>query len=274
MTHRAAYTGKLKAIIFDWAGTTVDYGCFAPVSVFVTVFKNKGIDITIPQARAPMGLEKKDHIRAITQQPEVAAQWQTIHGRAPNEADIESMYQDTLDKQLISVREHANLIPGTLETVHYCRASGLKIGTSTGYNRNIMNTLLTIAVQQGYTPDAVLCPSDVPAGRPAPWMIYQNAMQLGVYPMAALIKVGDTVPDIAEGLNAGVWTIGITQTGNELGLTQSEVEHLTEAERDAKLAPIEKRLLEAGAHYVVRSIADVPAILASIEARLQVGEQP
>ena len=274
MIYQKPYNGKLKAVIFDWAGTTVDYGCFAPVSVFIAVFKNKGIDITIPQARAPMGLEKKDHIRAIAQQPEVAAQWQSVHGRPLTERDIESMYQDTLDKQLTAVREYATLIPGTLETVDYCRDHNLKIGTSTGYNRTIMNTLISLAAQRGYVPDAVSCPSDVPAGRPAPWMIYQNAMQLGVYPLAAVVKVGDTVPDIAEGLNAGVWTVGVTLTGNELGLSQSEANRLSEAERVEKLAPIETRLREAGAHYVVRSIADVPAILDAIDARVQAGEQP
>lgn len=79
---RASSTGQLKAVIFDWAGTMVDYGCFAPVAVFIEVFKRQGIAISTAQARAPMGLEKRDHIRAIAQQPEISAQWQTVHHRS------------------------------------------------------------------------------------------------------------------------------------------------------------------------------------------------
>jgi phosphonoacetaldehyde hydrolase len=274
MTHHKPYTGTLKAVIFDWAGTTIDYGCFAPVAVFIEVFRRQGIEISIAQARAPMGLEKKDHIRAIAQQPEVSACWRAAKGRACDETDVEAMYRDSLELQYASVLEYAELIPGTLDTIHYCRAQGLKIGTSTGYNRTIMNKLLSVAAYRGYIPDAALCPSDVAAGRPAPWMIFQNAMQLGVYPMPAVVKVGDTLPDIEEGLNAGVWTIGVSQTGNELGLSQAEVKKLTEDELAARLAPIETRLRDAGAHYVARSIAEVPAILDDIETRLQTGEQP
>ena len=268
------YTGPLKAIIFDWAGTTVDYGCFAPVSVFINIFKRQQVKITVAQARAPMGLEKKDHIRAIAQGREVAIRWEAAHGRACNENDIDAMYRASIEIQLASVLAYADLIPGALETINHCRAKGLKIGSSTGYSQSIMNKLLPAVAYQGYIPDAAVSPSTVPAGRPAPWMIYQNAMQLGVYPMAAIVKVGDTLPDIAEGLNAGVWTIGVTQTGNELGLNAADVEALPAHELQARLAPIEERFRQAGAHYVVRSIADVPAILTTIESHMQVGEQP
>ena len=30
---------QLEAVIFDWAGTTVDYGCFAPVEAFIKAFE-------------------------------------------------------------------------------------------------------------------------------------------------------------------------------------------------------------------------------------------
>ncbi len=105
-------------------------------------------------------------------------------------------------------------------------------------------------------------------------MIYQNAAQLGVYPMPALVKVGDTLPDIEEGLNAGTWTIGLSRSGNELGLTERECHDLEPGVLAARLAQIEQRLRQAGAHYVVETIADVPPILDAIEARLRQGERP
>lgn len=271
MTTRAT---SLKAVIFDWAGTTVDYGCFAPVDVFIEVFALHDVTITIPQARLPMGLEKKDHIRAIAAQMEVSAAWMSVHNRAWNEADIESMYQKSVGIQVDHITRYASLIPGTLKTVAHCRSRGLKIGSTTGYSRSVMDVLLPLSTKQGYRPDATLCPDDVAGGRPAPWMMYHNAMQLGIYPMFALVKVGDTAPDIEEGLNAGTWTVAVIQSGNELGLSQQEVDNLDNETLLTRLAPIEARMRQAGAHYVVRSIADLPPILDSIEARLRCGEHP
>jgi phosphonoacetaldehyde hydrolase len=262
------YSGRLKAVIFDWAGTTVDYGCFAPVAVFVEVFARQGIAISTAQARAPMGLEKRDHIRAVAQMPEIDAAWRAAHGRSPNEDDIDRMYRDSVVIQTQTVTQHADLIPGALETVQRCRARGIRIGSSTGYSRAVMAALLPAAAAQGYQPDAVVCPDDVPGGRPAPWMMYQNAIQLGVYPFAAVVKVGDTIPDIEEGLNAGAWTVAVAQTGSELGLSAAEVAALSPAELDARLAPIEDKFRRAGAHYIIRTIADLPPILDQIEGRL------
>ncbi len=269
-----SYTGSLQAVIFDWAGTTVDYGCFAPVAVFIKLFQQRGITITIAQARAPMGLEKRDHIRSIAQQPDVASQWEKVHRQPCSEADIDTMYRDSLALQKNSVLDYAILVPGTLETVAYCRERGLKVGSTTGYSRAIMAALSPIARARGYEPDALVCPDDVSAGRPAPYMIYSNAIHLHTYPMSAIIKVGDTLPDIAEGLNAGCWTVGISQTGNELGLTQSEAAALSEAELVTRLAPIEGRMREAGAHEIIRSIADLPDAIVGIQERLRAGEQP
>jgi phosphonoacetaldehyde hydrolase len=259
---------KLQAVIFDWTGTTVDYGCFAPVAVFVEVFRRQGVTISIAEARAPMGLQKRDHIRAIVHMPEVAGRWGAAHPQAATEADIDAMYADSVVVQSASVTAHADMIPGTLETVAFCRARGLKIGTTTGYSRAVMDVLEPLARAAGYAPDAVIVPDDAPSGRPAPWMMYLNAMRLNAYPMAAVVKVGDTVPDMEEGRNAGAWTIGVSITGNELGLSAAEVAALPENDLTARLAPIEARLRAAGAHEVVRSIADLPAVLESIEARL------
>ena len=272
--YRRFYAGPLQAVIFDWAGTTVDYGSYAPVAVFVEVFRQRGVAITPQQARAPMGLEKQDHIRAIAREPAVAEQWRTVHDRTCAEEDIEAMFHDSVSLQAARVADYADLIPGTLETVAACRASGLKIGSSTGYSKQVMDALLPIAAQQGYVPDAIVCPSDVPAGRPAPWMLFQNAQRLGIYPMAAVVKVGDTVPDIEEGLNAGAWTIGLSRTGNELGLTEREIAQLEPQILSTRLTTIEWKLRHAGAHYVVESIADVPPVLEEIQVRLRHGEHP
>lgn len=266
--YRRSYRGPVKAVVLDWAGTTVDYGCIAPVIVFVDVFQREGIDITLAEARAPMGMRKNDHIRAITQMPRVQETWQEVHGRLPGEEDVERMYRNFMPQQTAIIAEYADPIPGTLEAMSYFRDHGIKVGSCTGYTRAMMDVLVPAAAERGYEPDAVVAGDETPAGRPAPWMALQNAMQLGVYPIDAIVKIGDTVADIDEGLNAGMWTIGLAKTGNEIGLSEAEVNALSPSELEAKLRAAHQRLAQAGAHYVVDGIGDVPDVIKQINVKL------
>ena len=175
-----SYRGPLKAVILDWAGTTLDYGCYAPAVVFVEVFRRQNVPITIQEARVPMGAHKKVHIRQITQMSAVAERWEQVHGRSPDEQDVERMFEAFVPLQLGCLADYAVLIPGTLEALAAFRERGLKIGSTTGYTREMMEQLQGEAEARGYVPDASVCATDVPAGRPAPWMCLQNAMYLGI----------------------------------------------------------------------------------------------
>ena len=184
------------------------------------------------------------------------------------------MFVDFVPLQCDCLADYAELIPGTLETIDEIRKRGMKIGSTTGYTSEMMEILLKEAEKRGYAPDSTVCASEVPAGRPHPWMCLQNAMNLQIYPMEALVKVGDTLPDIAEGLNAGMWTIGLAKTGNEMGLTMKEIEDLDPQIREQKLNRAYTRMAQAGAHYVVDSISDILPILDDINERLRRGERP
>jgi phosphonoacetaldehyde hydrolase len=271
--HRS-YRGPLKAVILDWAGTTMDYGCFAPAAVFQEVYKRHGVEITIEQARAPMGTAKKVHIGQIAEMEEVAQKWQARHGRRPTDDDVETLFREFVPLQLSCLADYADLIPGTVEVVRELRRRGLKIGSTTGYTGDMMELLLAEAKKRGYVPDSSVCATQVPAGRPHPWMCLQNAMNLQIYPMEAFVKAGDTLPDIAEGLNAGMWTIGLVKTGNELGLTEAQVNALALQAREERLARARQRMYQAGAHYVVDGIGDILPILDQINDRLARGERP
>jgi len=264
----------IKAIIFDWAGTTVDYGSCAPVNAFIELFKRRGIQISMSDVREPMGSNKKEHIQALTRIKSVRSQWHTLYGQLPTESDIDQMYFEFTPIQREIIAESTELIPGTLETIQKCREMGIKIGSTTGYNREIMDILAVRAAKLGYKPDSIVCASDVPEGRPAPWMALKSAMELKVYPMSAIVKVGDTILDIEEGLNAGMWTIGVVKTGNELGLTQDEVESLHPNILDNHLYKISDRFHDAGAHYVISDINDVPDVLSLINEDLKYGVLP
>jgi phosphonoacetaldehyde hydrolase len=249
-------------VVFDWAGTTVDYGCFAPVAAFVDAFASRGVEVTRTEARGPMGLHKRDHIRAMLQMPQVAERWRRTHARDWDDSDVEDLYRRFIPLQLEVIDEHSRLVAGVVECVAELRRLGIRIGATTGYFREAAERVYRAARKQGFVPDHCICAGETPAGRPAPWMMFRTMEALGVYPPAAVLKIGDTVPDIAEGLHAGAWSVGVTQTSSEVGCTEDELETLPAAEREAKLASARQKLLAAGAHWVIPSVADLGNLLA------------
>jgi len=271
---KRSYRGPLQAVILDWAGTAVDYGSFAPTAVFLRLFESHNVKITPDDARSGMGLMKKDHLRTILSRPQVAEAWTAVHGMPASEDDIADLFNSFVPMQISVLKEFAEPIPGLLEVVQELRDRDMKIGTTTGYLRQMMEVLAPKAKENGYEPDCIVCPDEVPAGRPYPWMCYENAIQLGVYPMQAIVKVGDTLVDIEEGLNAGMWTVGLSLTGNLLGLNEAEVEALSTEERERAINKSEAQLYQAGAHYVIDGIWDLPDVLDDIEFRLAQGEHP
>jgi len=273
-TYERRYRGKIQAVLLDWAGTTMDYGCMAPAVVFVEVFKRQGVPITMAEARAPMGAHKRVHIQKISQLDSVRRRWEEAHGRPPGEADVDRMFAEFVPLQLACLSDYSRLIPGTLEVVGAIRARGIKLGSTTGYLREMMEINLRDAKLQGYEPDSTVCASDVPAGRPYPYMCLQNVINLQVSPVEACVKADDTVPGIEEGLNAGMWTIGLAMSGNEIGLPLKELEALDPAERQRRSQRAYARMHQCGAHYVVDSIADLMPCLDAIEERLARGDRP
>ncbi len=265
---------EVQLVVFDWAGTAVDHGCFAPVIPFIQAFQKQGISLDSETARGPMGIHKKDHIRSLFVVPEISEQWKKQTGQDWNEGDVEKVYADFIPLQLEVIPHHSKLIPGLLETVEFLRGRRIKIATTTGYFREAAQEIYQAARRQGFFPDRNLCADDVSQGRPAPWMIFRHMEKLNVYPPASVVKIGDTVPDIQEGLNAGCWSVGVTQTGSEIGLTREEFASLSQTEQDELQARAGKKLLEAGAHFVVPNVRHFPEILKAIQNQLSNNELP
>jgi phosphonoacetaldehyde hydrolase len=264
----------LRGVILDWAGTIADFGSCAPADAFTQLFARRGVPITSAEARAPMGVGKRDHIRAIARADAVSVRWVERHGRPCTDHDVEEMYAEFVPLQLAAIAARAALIPGAREAVAAFRERGLAVGSTTGYSREMADELAGRARAQGLEIETIVTASDVAQGRPAPWMALQAARRMEVYPMRAIVKIGDTLADIAEGANAGMWTIAVAATGNEVGLGERELAALPQDERAARVAASRARLLAAGAHLVVDGVADVPGVLGELEARLVAGERP
>jgi len=264
----------LNAAIFDWGGTVVDYGCRAPAAALVEAFNLRGVTVTIEQAREAMGVNKRVHLEMISKLPAVADQWMRVHGRACDNRELDALFEQFLSRLDGYICTYADLIPGTQQTIGACRDQGMKIGSSSGYSRSTMDVLQEKARKNGFEPDAVVCGDEVPAGRPEPWMCLANAQALRVFPLDAIVKVGDTVSDIAAGRNAGMWTIGVAKTSSVMGLGEDEIAALPQPEYRQRLDRVYQTLNEAGADYVVDTIADIAPCLDQINHRLASGEKP
>ncbi|MBM7645237.1 phosphonoacetaldehyde hydrolase [Scopulibacillus daqui] len=258
----------VKAVFMDWAGTIVDYGCFSPVDVFIEVFRRKGIEVTPEEAREPMGLQKWDHIKEMCKIDRIANLWKQKYGRMPHDKDVDELYAD-FEPLLISILpKYSKPIPGSVELVERLRKMGLKIGSTTGFTRKMMEVVAPVAKKHGCSPDLIVTSDEMPAGRPYPWMIFQNAMTLGVYPLKHTIKVGDSISDIKEGKNAGTWTVGVIKGGNELGMTEQEINQCDPDILADKMEAVEKKFKEAGANYVIESIGQLDEIIPKIDDRI------
>ena len=265
---------RLRAVVLDWAGTIQDCGSRAPVAAFIELFGRFGIGISVAQARAPMGMFKKDHIRAIGSDADVARSWLRHHHRPFTEDDVAEMYEALGAIQEDVLPAYGQLIEGTLEAVEQIRARGYRVGSTTGYPRSAGSIAAAAAIRQGFVADVMICADEAPAGRPEPWMLLRAMEALRVYPPSAVVKVGDTKVDIGEALNAGAWAVGVSRTGNYVGLSEEEAAATPPAELEVAVAAAAETLRREGAHYVIESIADLPAVLDEIEVWLANGDRP
>jgi len=251
----------IKTVIFDWAGTTVDYGCLAPVEAFIEGFKSIGIDITEEMARKPMGLSKIDHTRAIA----------AMLPKPITEEQILQAYEGFEKAIFANIGMHCDIKDYVVETVDSLRRKGIKIGSTTGYTSAMMEQVLPKAAEQGYSPDFCIAPDQIAKGRPYPYMIWQNLMQFGISDPREAVKVGDTTADIEEGKNAHCWTVGIIMGSSELGLSRKEVAALSPEELNNRKAAIRADYYRAGADYIIDDFDQLLDVVADINHQLMQG---
>lgn len=252
----------IEAVIFDWAGTAVDYGCFAPVQAFREAFAHYDVPVTMEETRKPMGMLKRDHIRTMMKMERIAAEWKRVHGREASEEDVEAVYAQFEPKLFSILKNYSSPKPFVLETVDTLRKMGIKIGSSTGYTDAMMDIVVKGAAKEGYSPDFWISPDGVGGkGRPYPYMIFENMKVLGVSSVKNVVKVGDTVSDIKEGVSAGAWSVGVIEGSSELGLTQEEFEQMSPEQKEKECCRVEQVFRKAGADFVIDNLSQLPALI-------------
>ena len=272
-----SYRGKIKACILDWSGTTADAYVIAPAVVFVECFQKQGVAISMEEARGPMGLRKDLHIAELTKVPEIRERWKAVHGKYPDQSDVDRMFQDFVPLQLDCLRKYTGLLPGIPEVVRKLQKEyGIKIGSTTGFLRSMVDVLEEDAAKQGYVPDASVAGDEVENGaRPKPFMVYKNLDKLNAHPIQSVVKVDDTISGVGEALEAGCWGVGVSRYSNYMNIdTMEQAENMPEEEIQRRLEITRNILVKIGAHYVIDSIVDLPGVVDDINVRLARGERP
>ncbi|WP_436854295.1 phosphonoacetaldehyde hydrolase [Staphylococcus caeli] len=253
---------KIKAIIMDWAGTTIDFGCFAPVNVFVDIFNEAGVSVTIDEARAPMGMLKRDHIKVMTEMPRINQAWKDVYGVVPNEKDIDTLYANFEKALMENLKSFTDPIPHVVDVVANLQQHGYVIGSTTGYTQEMMEIVIPEAKSKGYSPDNIVTADQVGGyGRPYPYMIFENMKELEIDSVKSVIKVGDTVSDIKEAVNAGVIAVGVIKGSSVVGLNEQQWSDLSEGDRQTYIEQATNTFKQHQADYILEDITQLPQLL-------------
>ena len=274
--YNRVYQGRVKGLVLDWSGTTADEYVIAPAVVFVDVFKKFNVEISMTEAREPMGLRKDLHILELTKLPKIRERWNNAHGRYPFQGDVDRMFADFVPMQLDCLRKYTTLLPHVADVTQKFQKEGIKIGSSTGFVRSMVDILEEDAKKQGYTPDASVAGDEVVNGaRPKPFMVYRNLDLMNVHPIQSVVKVDDTVSGIGEALEAGCWGVGIARYSNYMDMdTLEEAQSLPKDEIQRRLVKTRDILQKSGAHYVINTFDELPGVVEEINLRLSKGERP
>ena len=270
---------KVRGIVLDLSGTLCDAHVIGPALAFVKAFELEGVSVTMEEARKPMGARKDIHIQTMLDMPSINTRGVEKKGTKPTSNDVSVIFKHFLLVENQILKNYADLIPGAAETLNGLRQKKeIKVGLTTGFTRENAEILIREIKAKGLILDSDVAGDDVRNGmgfRPAPFMIYKNMENFQIFDRRVIVKVDDTVTGVEEGLNAGVWTVGVYKYSNYTKINSlSDWKNMKKEELE-KRAEISKAIhLKSGAHYVAESVKDLPEIVDDINRRLAKGESP
>jgi phosphonatase-like hydrolase len=228
-TTRTPEVRPFRLVVLDVGGTIVQDRGDVPEALR-SAFAKHGITVTPAEINEVRGASKREVVKHFVQ----------LRGPSPDAGRdelIEAVYKNFKD-QIIAVYASVPPIAGAEEAFQKMRASGLLLATTTGFDREITNSIFDRLGWRKYFA-ATITSDDVTQGRPSPYMIFHAMEAAKVDGVAEVVAVGDTQLDLQAGANAGVrGVIGVLS-----GV--SNAEHLRH-EKHTQILP---------------SVADLPALL-------------
>ena len=276
------YNGKVQTIILDNSGTCVDPFVIAPAIVFKEVFHKFHIDITMNEARVPMGIRKDLHIAQILEMPRVQEEFKKVYNRQSTQEDILNIYNAFIPMQLEVLPEYCNLLPKVTSTMDLLRKNDIQFGTTTGFNREMVDCIIKNTKDKGLDFNTTTACDDFSddekklGSRPKPFLLWKNLFKLDTYPIQSVVKVDDTITGIHEGLNAGCWTVGISAYSNYMNVDSLEQwKNMSVKEKNEKKNNSRSKLQnESNAHYVIDEFEELIPVIEDINIRIKQGEKP
>lgn len=259
---------RIRAVVFDLAGTVCDRYSLAPAFAFKNLFQMFGITCSMRTIRAPMGKAKRDHLSSILFDPTIHADWRALYKRNPSENDVERLYQEFIPVQLATITKHAKIIDGADKIFKTLRGRGVKIGATTGYPKEIVDVLSPLLEEQGLEFDTIVATDEVENGRPYPDMIFENMKRLEIDNASEVLKVDDCSFGILEGIKAKCFTLGVSAYSNHVGIDSvQEALGITSESLQVKRNNASNILRNAGADYIVDTIESLPEVLYDLKYR-------
>ena len=271
------YYGKLRGCIFDWSGTLIDKYSIAPVRSLIDTFRDFKIDVTGDDVRSAMGIRKDEHIKDILNKEHVKSQWMKLYKVPPTNTNFEELNLHYQMKQLDTISEYTEIIPGVRSQLLYFKNNRrLLFGGTTGFYNNITEKIKEDIRKQGLILDAFVSGDDVKNGsRPNPFMLFRCMELLGISNVRSVLKVDDTIAGVQEGLNAGVWTVGVARYSNYMNIhSLDDLEKIDINDYNERVRYSYQKLLHSGAHYVINDLSELDNVIRDINSRLKRGESP
>jgi phosphonatase-like hydrolase len=216
----------IKLVVFDIAGTIIkDHG--EVVHAFASALRKNDVAFSEEELKRWKGASKREVIRHFV-------------GRGGSGRDelVEKTFRSFCEELESAYDRELQPIPGAKETFAWCREQGILLATTTGFYREISDMILERLDWRSLFA-ANISSSDVPLGRPAPYMIFRAMEASGVHNVKQVVNVGDTPLDLQAGSNAGVAGIVGALTG----------EHSRES-------------LKRERHtHIINSVAELPALI-------------
>lgn len=191
-------------VVFDMAGTTIDERDEV-YRVLRASVEREGACFSDEEFQKWMGTEKHWAIRNLLSIGGVETTDELVDSAFTwFREELARSYTDNPPSPMARVEESFGLM----------RSSGIRVGLTTGFSRDIADLILnamgwTVGEDDESTIDACVCGDEVPAGRPAPDMINKVMAITGVTDPAEVVSVGDTEVDVESAQAAGVFSVGV-----------------------------------------------------------------
>lgn len=218
----------IKLAVFDMAGTTIDDGG-AVYRALRSAVEERGASVADADLQTWMGTDKVEAITQLLRLGGVPASGSVV-------PDTFGRFREILAD---TYRETPPVpIEGVVEALRELRARGVRVALTTGFDDAVALPLLdalgwSIGPDEADTVDTVVTTSDVPAGRPAPYMIHRAMERTGVVDVREVLAAGDTVVDVRAGRNAGVVAVGVCTGALSRGDLEAEPhDHVLDGVRD------------------------------------------